>query len=179
MNRTTALEFYIGLVEGKNVDALGDTLGVHEVELISLFKKTLKQRTLDNFQKYLACQCCRNWHCRFQINSIDTEIPIRQTRSKCTLSNENVLHALIECYCIIELLNYVQQLLLEPGIGRVHSEGRSTALHLFGKSYKVSLSDRQGPDRQGLIMGQVERTEDRDFSLRSAHHHLFQIPLGK
>lgn len=43
---------------GKCDDTLGEAFGAGEVELTSLFRKIFEPRTMYNFQKYFAWQCC-------------------------------------------------------------------------------------------------------------------------
>lgn len=106
---------YINLVVGKSDDVLGETLGVDEDELAGLFRRTFGPVTsMDNVQKSVAWQCYRG------------ALPVRgklyRHRSaarpdcpKCAQSDEIVQQVLVQCPCIADLWNYVEQLLMHLG----------------------------------------------------------------
>lgn len=69
---------YKGLVAGKCDGVLGETLGVDDDELASLFRSTFRLGTImDNFQMSLAWQCHRGWgggRYRFEINFTGADV---------------------------------------------------------------------------------------------------------
>ncbi|GAB1597330.1 hypothetical protein Ahia01_000009400 [Argonauta hians] len=106
--------YYKGLVRHMSDDDLGERLGVSELQLSGLFRRTFGPGPMDNFQRSLAWQLYRG------------ALPVRDklkrhgcavTRicQRCMQAEETPLHALVQFPNISPLWIYVEQLLLRMG----------------------------------------------------------------
>lgn len=99
----------------------GETLGLDDTQLATLFQRTFESKTLDNFQKSLVWQCYRGalpiWD-----KLTRHGIPGSSNCPRCWWDKETALHAIVQCPKVTDVWVYAEQLLSNTGRVQLLSE---------------------------------------------------------
>lgn len=91
-------------------DDLGYNMVIDEVQLADLLRRTFRRKYQDNFQKVFALQGCRSGFPVWDKLAVFPMFP------RCGQDRETVLHALVECLNITQLITYVEHILLSMNL---------------------------------------------------------------
>lgn len=117
----TTSVLYNGLIEFMRDDVLGEAVGLDKNWFANFFQRTFKPGCLDNYQKTLAWQCYRN---TFPVHDklFQLEVFVAPACLRYGLDDETILHALVQCPELLNLIVYVEHILSHRGRAHLSAE---------------------------------------------------------